>query len=70
MATKVYQTIDGDMLDLISYLEYGISSKVTEQLYDENYRIGDYRAPLPAGIDVELAPKTPPTLRQVIRLWD
>ena len=70
MANRVYTTIDGDMLDLIAHLEYGISSKVTEVLYDVNYRVGDYPIVMPAGVDVELPPQTPPRLRNVIRLWD
>ena len=31
-----YKTTDGDMMDLIAYLEYGISSGATEMLYDYN----------------------------------
>jgi len=70
MANRVYTTIDGDMLDLIAFLEYGISSKTTEVLYDVNYRIADNPIIMPAGIDVELPPQSPLPLRKVIRLWD
>jgi phage tail protein X len=70
MANKVYRTIDGDMMDLIAFREYGISSQVTEVLYDVNYRIADNPIVMPAGIDVELPPQTPPSERSVIRLWD
>ena len=70
MADRIYRTIDGDMLDLIAHREYGISSKVTEVLYDHNYRIADLPMEMSAGVDVALPPQTPPSLRQIIRLWD
>ena len=70
MADRIYRTIDGDQLDLIGYREYGISSKVTEVLFDVNYRIADNPIEMPAGILVSLPPQSPLKLRQVIRLWD
>jgi phage tail protein X len=70
MANRTYTTIDGDMLDLIAYREYGVSSKVTEVLYDKNYRIANLPIELPGGVVVELPPQTPPRVRDVIRLWD
>jgi phage tail protein X len=70
MADRVYTTIDGDELDLIAFREYGISSKVTEVLYDHNYRIADHPIQMPAGVEVLLPPQTPLKLREVIRLWD
>jgi len=68
--TRRYQTIDGDMLDLVAYREYGISSGVTEVLMDYNYRIADYPIVMSAGVEVELPPQSPKKLRQIIRLWD
>jgi phage tail protein X len=71
MVDRVYTTIEGDMLDLIAFREYGVSSKATEQLYDHNYRIADNPAEMPAGVDVELPRMTNLTpLRRIIRLWD
>jgi len=67
---REYQTIDGDMLDLIAYLEYGISSQATEMLYDYNYRIADKPAQMSAGVKVLLPPYQPPRLRDLIRIWD
>lgn len=67
---RVYTTIDADMLDLIAFKEYGISSKVTEVLLDQNYRIADYNIEMPAGVEVLLPPQTPPRERDVIKLWD
>ena len=66
-----YRTTDGDMMDLIAFLEYGISSGATEMLYDYNYRIADNPAPMAAGVDVLLPPYDPPqALNQIIRIWD
>ena len=70
MAERTYRTIDGDMLDLIAYKEYGISQRVTEVLYDVNYRIADNPIEFPAGVTVTLPRQTPPQLRNIIRLWD
>ena len=67
---RTYRTIDGDMLDLIAYREYKMSSKTTEVLFDVNYRIADYPIQMPPGLIVELPPQSPPPLRDVIRLWD
>lgn len=67
---RTYRTLDGDMLDYVAHREYGISSKVTEVLFDQNYRIADNPIQMPAGIVVELPPQEPPALRDVIRLWD
>jgi phage tail protein X len=70
MAERTYTTIDGDMMDLIAFREYGVSSKTTEVLLDENYRIADLPIEMPAGVEVELPPQTPPRIRDIIRLWD
>ena len=70
MAIRTYRTIDGDALDLIAFREYGISSKVTEVLFDVNYRIADLPIEMPAGVLVLLPAQEPPVQRDVIRLWD
>lgn len=70
MADRTYKTIDGDMLDLIAFREYGTSSKTVEELYDKNYRIADHPLVMPAGVNVVLPPQSPPPLSKLIRLWD
>jgi len=70
MVERVYRTIDGDEMDLIAHREYGVSSGVTEVLFDVNYRIADAPIQMPAGLLVELPPQQPKSLRQIIRLWD
>ena len=67
---RSYRTIDGDMLDLVCHREYGISSKVTEEVMDYNYRIADNPIVMSSGVEVLLPPQAPPSLRQIIRLWD
>lgn len=67
---KKYLTTDGDELDLIAHLEYGISSDATEMLYDRNYRIAEHDYTMEAGVEVVLPKYTPPKLNQLIRLWD
>jgi phage tail protein X len=69
MAKKFYTTIDGDELDLIAFREYGVSSDVTEVLYDINYRIADNPIRMPFGVEVELPKQTPPALAKYIKLW-
>ncbi len=67
---RVYRTVQADQLDLIAFREYGISSRVTEVLFDFNYRIADNPIEMDAGIEVLLPPQTPVPLRTLIRLWD
>lgn len=70
MTERQYRTLDGDSLDLVAHLEYGISSQMTEGLYDHNYRIADRPILMQAGVIVKLPPQEPPGENEVIRLWD
>lgn len=70
MADTFYRTIDGDMMDLLAFKQYGLSSLTTEVLLDVNYRIADNPIRMPSGIVVDLPPQRPPPEASIIKLWN
>lgn len=50
---KKYTTVQGDMLDLIAYREYGAES-ATDHIYTHNPQLADLPLVLEAGIEINL----------------
>lgn len=68
--SKVYTTMEGDVLDQICYGYYGQSGAVTEAVLALNPGLSEYDEVLPAGIRILLPKVAIETVVQTKRLWD
>lgn len=67
---KLYQTIQGEMIDAICYSVFGYESGFLEEVLEMNPGIATLDDPLPAGTIVKLPEKPTIKKREVVALWD
>ena len=63
-----YITKDGDVLDKICWAHYGTLACL-EKLLEYNYKVAEYGAVLPRGLEIKL-PAFELTTEKRIQLWD
>lgn len=67
----VYQTIDGDTVDLIAWRHYGRHGGTTELIYEANRGLAFQPLVLPAGIEITLPDlPTEEPVKAAISLYD
>lgn len=67
----LYETRDGDVLDLICHNHYGSEIGTTEIVLEQNRGLSSYGSTLPAGLTIELPDLTSPTVvTEQVNLWD
>lgn len=67
----LYETRDGDSLDLICFNHYGYEIGTTEVVLEQNRGLATYGPVLPAGITVELPDlASPAVVTEQVNLWD
>jgi len=66
---SVYQTVDGDVLDLIVWRHYGNKPGALEHVLEANAVLRKQPALLVPGTLVTLPDYTPPAAPTTVRLW-
>lgn len=70
MATNIYISKEGDVVDMVAYIYYGQVFGATEHIYANNPGLEDYNDVLPAGVQILLMPYTPEiTDAQFVSPW-
>lgn len=67
---KLYQTIQGEMIDAICYNIFGFESGFLEEVLEMNPGIAALDDPLPTGTILKLPEKPAIKKREVVALWD
>jgi phage tail protein X len=74
MASAIYRTKDGDMVDLICFRHYGRTADVTEAVLAANPGLAARGPVLAAGIEIVLpdfgTPEDKPVEKETVRLWN
>ena len=65
----IYQTKDGETLDLICWRYYGKTSGAVEKVLIANRHLAEHATVLPAGVRITLPPIEDPKSNQKIKLW-
>jgi len=70
MATNIYISQEGDVVDMIAQLYYGSTLGPTEHIYANNPGLEAYNDVLPAGVRILLTPYNPiPTADRFVTPW-
>lgn len=65
----IYQTKDGETLDMICWRHYGQCSGFVEKVLMINRHLENFSAVLPAGIKIKLPTIEKPKSNQKIKMW-
>jgi phage tail protein X len=65
----IYQTKDGETLDLICWRHYGRTAGVVEKVLVANRHLAEYGAVFPAGVRIALPVIDEPKSNQKIKMW-
>lgn len=69
MATTIYRSSNGDVLDQLCYQRYGHLKGCVEAVFDANPGLADEPQPLRAGVLIRM-PDLPAPDHPQVRLWD